>query len=50
VVAGVQPVTAIDMATTAPDIADVKMEWRPPAGPAAADFAPNCGDMMESLI
>jgi hypothetical protein len=50
VVAGVQPAAVIDTATTAPDIADVKMEWRPPAGPAAADFAPNCEDMMESLI
>src|SRR6266496_649789 len=50
VVAGVQPLAPMANAMTAPLIADVKMAWRPPAGPAAADFAPNCEDMMESLI
>jgi hypothetical protein len=37
-------------ATTAPLTADLKMAWRSLAEPTAADFAPNCEDMMESLI
>jgi hypothetical protein len=45
VVAGVQPLAAMATATNAPRIAELKMEWRPPAESTAANHAPNCADI-----